>query len=58
MNSIKDTIMGISTASSIIILDIFHELMPIISTIGIIAGTIVAVHGAIELILKYVRRGK
>jgi hypothetical protein len=54
----KGAIVGTSTSSGIGVLLWVHDAIPILSTIGILAGTILAIHGVFELILKYIKRGK
>lgn len=50
-----NTIIGATSASGIYVLDLMHDTIPYISTLGIIAGSILAVHGVVELSIKYYR---
>jgi hypothetical protein len=50
-----DVIVGSSTTSGILILNLAQNIMPVLSFIGIIAGTILALHGVYELGMRYYR---
>ena len=52
MEAKAETIVGSGTTSGILILTWAHDVIPFISEIGIIMGTILAIHGVYELIRK------